>query len=266
MGWRGESDRGAGREMNEIDIHNWATWVEILLAGAVCVLLVFLAAPYGRHDRAGWGPTIPNSVGWVVMELPAVFLFLAIFLQGEHSLEAVPLVFLALWMFHYVHRTFVFPLRVRTAGKRMPLVIAVMAFTFNSLNVYVVARWLSHFGSYRLDWLHDPRFVLGAVLFFAGFAVNYKADVLLIGLRRPGETEYRVPSGWLYEYVTCPNYLGEIVEWFGFAIATWSLPGMAFALFTAANIGPRAFSNRRWYRKTFPDYPGERKALIPFVL
>ncbi len=252
--------------MSEADIHNYATWAEIFLAGVVFVALIFLTAPYGRHGRAGWGPTIPNSVGWVVMELPAVFLFLPIFLLGQHGLEAVPLVFLSLWVFHYVHRTFVFPLRVRTKGKRMALVIVGMAFAFNTLNAYVVARWLSHFGSYRLDWLHDPRFVIGVVLFLTGFAVNYKADLMLIDLRKPGETWYRVPRGWLYEYVACPNYLGEIVEWFGFAIATWSLPGLAFALFTAANIGPRAFSNRRWYRKTFPDYPDERKALIPFVI
>jgi hypothetical protein len=252
--------------MSEADIHSWVTWAEILLAGVVCVMLVFLTAPYGRHDRAGWGPKISNSVGWVVMELPAVFLFLAIFLLGQRSYETVPLVFLALWMLHYIHRTFVFPMRVRTEGKQMALVIVAMAFAFNVLNAYVIARWLSHFGEYSLGWLHDPRFVLGTALFLAGFAVNYKADLMLIGLREPGESGYRVPRGWLYEYVACPNYLGEIAEWCGFAIATWSLPGLAFALFTAANIGPRAFSNRRWYREEFPDYPSERKALIPFVI
>jgi len=118
---------------------------------------------------------------------------------------------------------------------------------------------------YPADWLRDPRFVLGALLFFAGLAVNYRADRVLIALRRPGESGYRIPRGWLFEYVACPNYFGEIVEWFGFALATWSLPGLAFALFTAANIGPRAFAHRRWYRRTFPDYPAERKALIPFL-
>ena len=109
--------------MVEAQIHSWAAWTEIFLAGLALVALTFLTAPYGRHDRPGWGPTIPNSAGWVVMELPAVFLFLAIQLQGRHGLEAVPLVFLGLWLFHYAHRTFVFPFRVRTRGKRMPLVI-----------------------------------------------------------------------------------------------------------------------------------------------
>jgi len=252
--------------MSEADLHNWATWAEILLAGGVLVLLAFITAPYGRYDRAGWGPTIPNAAGWVVMELPAVVLFLALHLSGRHGLETVPLVFGALWLVHYLHRTFVFPLRVRTAGKRMAVVIVAMAFAFNTLNTYVVARWISHFGRYDADWLRDPRFVIGVAVFAAGFAINYRADHILISLRRPGETGYRIPRGWLYEYVACPNYLGEIVEWTGFAIATWSLPGLAFALFTAANVGPRAFSNLRWYRETFPDYPAERKALIPFIV
>jgi len=81
--------------------------------------------------------------------------------------------------------------------------------------------------------------------------------------RKPGE--YGIPRGGVFEFVSCPNYLGEILEWTGWAIATWSLPGLAFALWTAANLIPRAYANHAWYRKTFPDYPGKRKALIPFV-
>ena len=66
--------------------------------------------------------------------------------------------------------------------------------------------------------------------------------------------------------LTPPNYFGEIIEWAGFALATWSLPGLAFAIYTAANVGPRALSHHRWYREKFGDYPPKRKALIPFVL
>ena len=251
--------------MTEAGIHAWTTWTEMILAGAALIALLFVAAPYGRYSRRGWGPTIGNRAAWVLMESPAVLGFAAVFLLGRHRFELVPLVLGAMWMSHYLYRTFVFPTRLRTRGKRMALVIAAMAFVFNCLNAYVVARWISHLGEYRSDWLRDPRFVAGALVFFAGFAIHYRADGMLIALRRPGETGYRVPRGWLFEYVACPNYFGEIVQWLGFALATWSLAGLAFAVFTAANIGPRAFSNRRWYRENFPDYPPERKALIPFV-
>jgi protein-S-isoprenylcysteine O-methyltransferase Ste14 len=251
--------------MNEGELHHWATWAEILLAGVTLLALLFITAPYGRHDRKGWGPTVPNVAGWILMELPAVALFIWIYMQGEQRWETVPLVLLGMWQFHYIHRTFIFPFRLKTKGKRMALSIVGMAIVFNTLNAYVNARWLSQFGSYEMEWLTDPRFIVGAIIFAIGFHINFKADRILINLRKPGETEYKVPRGWLYEYITCPNYFGEILEWTGFAIATWSLPGVAFALYTAANVGPRAFQNRRWYREKFPDYPKRMKALIPFI-
>ena len=70
--------------MSEAEIHSWATWLEILLAGATCLALLFVTAPYGRHRRPGWGPTVSNRVGWILMEMPAVALFIWIFTQGEH--------------------------------------------------------------------------------------------------------------------------------------------------------------------------------------
>lgn len=42
--------------------------------------------------------------------------------------------------------------------------------------------------------------------------------------------------------------------------------GLVFVLFTLANLVPRAINSHRWYRATFPDYPPERKAIVPFLL
>jgi len=251
--------------VTESTLHTAAIWTEIGLAAAAMLALLLVTAPYGRHARPGWGPTIPSRLAWILMESPAVVLFAAVYALGDRAWQAVPLVLGSLWMFHYIHRTLVFPFRVRERGKRMPLVIAAMAFVFNLLNVYVVARWISHFGEYGTSWLRDPRFLFGVAVFAIGSGINHRADTTLIGLRKPGETGYKIPEGWLFDRIASPNYFGEIVEWTGFAIATWSLAGLAFAAFTAANIGPRAFANRRWYRETFPEYPADRKALIPFV-
>ena len=91
------------------------------------------------------------------------------------------------------------------------------------------------------------------------------ADNALLRLRKRGRTGYVVPQGGAYRYISCPNYLGEILEWTGWAVATWSLGGLAFCVFTAANLVPRARSNHRWYRENFPDYPPGRRALIPGV-
>jgi protein-S-isoprenylcysteine O-methyltransferase Ste14 len=252
--------------MNEPEIHHILELVMLGMAVLTFVSVSFLTAPYGRHSRAGYGPTVPPRVGWVLMESPAVIAFIAIFVAGERRAELAPLALLGLWQIHYVHRTFVFPLRMRPGGKGMPIGIVLLGMTFNGLNAYLNARWISHFGTYAAGWLVDPRFLAGAALFFVGLVINYRADATLFNLRRPGESGYKIPRGGLYELVSCPNYLGELLEWAGWALATWSLSGLAFAVYTAANLAPRAIAHHRWYRRQFPDYPPRRKALIPFVV
>jgi steroid 5-alpha reductase family enzyme len=108
--------------------------------------------------------------------------------------------------------------------------------------------------------------LIGVFLFALGFAVNHHSDRLLRNLRKPGESGYSIPRGGLFPWVSCPNYLGEIIEWTGWAVATWSPAGLSFAVWTAANLIPRAFRHHRWYRTEFSDYPEKRKAVIPFLL
>ena len=67
---------------------------QILLAGWTALALLafaalfFVPAPYGRHRRGGWGPEVPDRLGWVLMELPAVLTIAACWLAGEAA--AVP--------------------------------------------------------------------------------------------------------------------------------------------------------------------------------
>ena len=251
--------------MLEPTVHLVLALCELAFAVPTLALLVWTTAPYGRHTRGGWGPTVGARTGWILMECPAVVLFVGIFFVGEHRFEVAPLVLLGIWQLHYFHRTFVFPFRMRTSGKRMPLSIPLMGALFNSLNAYVNARWISHLGSYTLDWLADPRFIVGLCVFLVGLGINLHADTVLIHLRKPGETGYKIPQGGMYRFISSPNYFGEIVEWCGWAILTWSVGGFAFAIYTMANLGPRAFSNHAWYLEKFDDYPKERRALLPFL-
>lgn len=252
--------------MPEATLHTWATWAEIGLATLTFVALFVVSAPYGRHGRKGWGPEIGQRAAWIVMELPASVLWLGIYAAGRNALEVAPLALMALWQIHYVNRTFVFPFRIRSDGKTTPVSIVATAVVFNTLNAYINARWVSELGTYEASWLADPRFLVGAALFVTGFVINQHADQVLMNLRKPGESGYKIPKGGLYTWITCPNYFGEILEWTGFAIASWSLPGLAFALYTTANLAPRALTHHKWYREKFPDYPKERRALIPFVV
>lgn len=248
------------------DVYAVLLWALYGFAVVTFVVLLIISAPYGRHVRQGWGPTVSNRAGWVIMEAPACLVFAGVYASGAERAHAVPLVLLALWELHYVYRTFIFPFRIRDSGKRMPLVIALIAVLFNTLNAYLNARWISALAHYPPAWLRDPRLLVGGAIFFAGWAANHHSDAILLHLRKPGETGYKIPRGGLYRFVSSPNYLGEIVEWTGWAIATWSLAGLGFAIYTAANLVPRALTTHRWYKQRFSDYPAERRAIVPFVL
>ncbi len=241
--------------------------VWLLIAVGVLVALFFVTAPYGRHARQGWGATVPEHLGWLLMEAPAALIFASWFVLCRRWDDPVAWVFVAMWELHYVYRAFVYPFTLRSIGKSMPLSIVGMAVVFNSVNVSLNAWWVfsPHDGSgYGLAWLDDPRFVAGTLLFLGGLVVNRASDATLRRLRPPsGGGGYGIPQGGLYRWVSCPNYFGEIVQWTGWAIATWSLPGLTFAVWTAANLVPRAHANHEWYRQQFPGYPAERRALIP---
>src|SRR5690606_31873688 len=108
--------------MSEPELYHVLLMLMLALSGVVFAALGLVSAPYGRHERRGWGPTVPERLGWVLMESPASLLFLWIYLQGSRALEPVPLVMLALWQVHYVHRSFVYPLMMRSRpGRRMPV-------------------------------------------------------------------------------------------------------------------------------------------------
>lgn len=238
-----------------------------VLAAVAMTVVLFIPAPYGRHERPGWGPTMPARLAWLVMELPAVLVPALVFAASQRRTELVPWVLLLMWQSHYLHRTFVWPTRARLSGKRTPVVICALAFVTNCGIDWLNAVWVFELSPpWATQWLYDPRFVAGAALFFGGMALNRRADAILLNLRKPGEAGYRIPTGGPYRWVSCPNYLGELVEWLGWALATWSMAGLAFAVWSAANLVPRALSNHRWYLATFPSYPADRKALIPFVL
>jgi len=223
--------------------------------------------PYGRHTSDSWGPLVDNKVAWIIMELPALIVCPFIVFTSENAVTGMTKVFILIWVMHYFNRSIVFPMRIKTKKKKMPLLIAVLAFLFNVVNGLVNGIY---FGSVRFDypeaWASSPQFIVGISLFFIGFYINNKSDSHLIGLRKGKQRDYVIPREGLFNYVSCPNFFGELLEWLGFAIMTWSVAGLAFFLWTFFNLVPRALSHHRWYKSTFPDYPKDRKAVFPFIL
>ncbi|XP_052598892.1 3-oxo-5-alpha-steroid 4-dehydrogenase 1 isoform X2 [Peromyscus californicus insignis] len=161
--------------------------------------------------------------------------------------------------------TLVFPVLIR-GGKATPLFSFAGAVLFCTMNGYLQSRYLSQFAVYAEDWVASPCFLTGFALWLIGMVINVHSDHILRNLRKPGETGYKIPRGGLFEYVSAANYFGEIMEWCGFALASWSLQATVFALFTFSTLFTRARQHHQWYHEKFEDYPKSRKMLIPFVL
>lgn len=240
------------------------------LVPLAAVVFGLIKAPYGRFARSGWGPAISSRIAWFLIWLPSVFVFLWFFIKGARVLDnterLVPIILMTIWQVNAIHRTFIYPLRIRPSGS-MPLLLVSCGFCINMVAGYLNGAWITTRGpGYHIDWLSDPRFIIGVIVFIIGFLVNRWSDHTLRVLRRPGETAYWMPLEGLFRFVSCPNYLGEIIMWSGWALLSWSLPGLILALFATANLLPRALNNHKWYKSSFNNYPSERKALIPFIL
>jgi 3-oxo-5-alpha-steroid 4-dehydrogenase 1 len=250
---------------------SWSSYQTILYSWIILAVVVFLVllkitAPYGRHTTPKWGPLISNKWGWVIMELPVLIVLYAMIFPGIILFSFPYLIMIGLFSLHYINRVFVFPFRLHTKGKKMPVAIMLSAIFFNIMNGFSFGYYFVHFANYTNAWLSDPRFIIGIVLFFIGLIINWEADNGLINLRKPTETSYKVPTGWLFNKVSCANLFGELVEWFGFAVLCWNLPAFTFFIWTAANLIPRALAHHKWYKEKFPGYPQNRKAIIPYIL
>lgn len=251
-----------GRENFYLLLWSWAA-----LGLLIFIVLLFVTAPYGRHSRKDWGPVVPNRLAWFLMEFPSLLVFILCFLFGPKGIQPLTWIFFALYVSHYVNRSLIWPWRTRTSGKFMPLVVALMAVVFNLVNGFVNGYYFSAFArAYPMEWLTDIRFILGIVLYAGGAFLNWWSDQILLRLRKGGKKGYFVPAGGLFRWVSCPNFLGEILQWTGFAVMTWSPAALVFAMWTFFNLVPRALAHHKWYRSTFPGYPSERKAILPHIL
>jgi protein-S-isoprenylcysteine O-methyltransferase Ste14 len=231
----------------------------------VFILLFFIPAPYGKFSRKGWGPSIKSKLAWMIMEFPSPFLMTLFFITADT--KTLPqIIFLILWLTHYVHRTFVYPFSQSGREKPYPLIVASMAIIFNCLNGLSNGFGIFHLYSYTLSWLLTWQFISGILIFLTGFIINKTADRKLRSLRKNNPELYVIPRGWLFNYISSPHYFGEVIEWAGWALMTWSLPGLAFSVFTFANLFPRAVASHQWYKSHFREYPSERKAIIPFII
>eukprot|EP00088_Acartia_fossae_P031550 TRINITY_DN3241_c0_g1_i1.p1 TRINITY_DN3241_c0_g1~~TRINITY_DN3241_c0_g1_i1.p1 ORF type:complete len:277 (-),score=17.53 TRINITY_DN3241_c0_g1_i1:307-1137(-) len=248
----------------------------LLLCGWIYSIVVFFqsllfAAPYGKFLKQG-SNSVPDAflnfqmnarLGWMLQEIPAAILgltaMIAKFLENDMRTVCLLLPF----TIHYVNRAVIFPLRLKS-GKPVPLLTVAMAFQFCLCNGMLQYLYIDE--KYP-HWLLNAPFTgyAGLAIFVTGFCINIHSDSILTNLRKPGEKGYKVPYGGMFSFVSAPNYLGEILEWWGWFLYNPNPGSFWFACFTSIFLGTRAFKTHSFYRAKFEDYPMERKALIPYL-
>jgi len=242
------------------------------LAAVIFIALQFITVAYGMTFNNRWGISINSKWGWWLMETPvflAMLVIYAISFQYGNSFNWVTTFILLLFLIHYGQRSFVFPLLMKGDSK-MPLSIIFSGVFFNFCNAFMQGCWLfivypsnpEKFNNmsaffrvnYELSWFWSPQFIIGTAIFFFGMIVNLHSDRIIRKLRKTKEdNNYYLPKGFLFGRINSSNYFGELLEWLGFAILTWSFAGFVFFCWALANLVPRAKAVYFRYTHFFGD-------------
>jgi 3-oxo-5-alpha-steroid 4-dehydrogenase 1 len=234
----------------------------------------------------------------MVMELVAPITFIATFLKAPLSPLGTKPAFkdtttflAALFLTHYANRAVISPLRTPSRSRAHVLVTSV-GIAFNTVNGFLMGAFLSSPEARYLTLTAFSRwtFWLGIAMWSFGFVGNVLHDEVLLNIRRDrkrkakqaegkdkdkdgkdngGKEHYAVPYGYLFRYISFPNYFCEWIEWAGFALAAsdgdFTTPPWLFLYGELFTMAPRAWRGHQWYQRKFPDYPKERKVVIPFI-
>lgn len=224
------------------------------------------------------------QIGWKTVFLVEYFGPLALYLltvarpswmygqyTKRHHMEMAVKVAAACWTVHYVKRLLETLFVHRFSHGTMPITNL-----FKNCSYY----WL--FGLYIGYYVNHPLYtapVLGPIQVFGGLAAflfaelgNLSIHMALRNLRPPGTKERRIPVPTgnpftkLFDMVSCPNYTYEVMAWASFTFMTQCLPAGLFTLAGLYQMTVWALGKHRQYKAEFPNYPRQRKAILPFVI
>jgi very-long-chain enoyl-CoA reductase len=209
-------------------------------------------------------PRVHNVLSYTVTLL--VFWGVLVFRARGVGLSNQALLAAALWSVHFVRRT----LESVFVHRYSKPCIGPGDYLTEYVYYWGFAAWIAW--SVTASTHRVPPLVmqaLGVAIFVAAEAGNAQAHRMLRDLRPIGSSDKRIPRGFLFEWVSCPHYLCEILTWVGFNVATQTLAGLAFMLVGAGILGAWAHTRHAAYRQEFSGegaseaYPAKRRALLP---
>lgn len=213
-------------------------------------------------------PRTHNLISYVLAMLVFAAVFGARALSGTAPLAPVALLAALLWCVHFARRSSESAWVHRYGKATVP--------TSDALTEYVY-YW--GFAAWNAVSLTSPSYavpptwlvLLGTAVFVLAELGNARAHRMLRDLRAEGTRTRVIPRGFLFERVSCPHYLFEILSWVGFALVTQTWAAWAFLLVGAGILGAWARARHLAYRTDFDGkdgremYPSSRRALVPGV-
>uniref|UniRef100_A0A7S0BNR2 3-oxo-5-alpha-steroid 4-dehydrogenase C-terminal domain-containing protein n=2 Tax=Rhodosorus marinus TaxID=101924 RepID=A0A7S0BNR2_9RHOD len=173
------------------------------------------------------------------------------------------------FLFHYVKRELETLLVHKFSNSTMPI----MNVFKNSIYYWGFAAGIGYF---LFHPLYTPvamgRYAFCMAMFWFWEVANFVTHAYLSSLRPAGTRVRKIPRDGAFEFVSCPNYLFEILAWMSFNLFTSTLVGWAFFVAGSAQMLVWAMKKHKNYQKEFDGkdgrelYPKGRKALIPFIL
>ncbi|KAJ3480805.1 hypothetical protein NLI96_g8095 [Meripilus lineatus] len=249
------------------------TWIFMELVSPACFLYTFLNSPLS--------PTNIGTSPPLTLSHPPTFLAL-------------------LYLLHYLNRAIISPLRTPSRSKSH-IIVPLSGISFNVINGCLMGSYLSSppAQAFLNSAFSRPTFWIGITMWAFGLVGNIYHDEILLNIRRKAklnkktdgsktsdvksnankQEHYAIPQGALYSVVSYPNYFCEWSEWLGFAIAASPFPSIfstadllatltppyLFFLSEVFLMIPRAYKGHKWYLNRFPEYPKNRKVVIPFL-
>ena len=253
--------------------NNLRFWIHIGLVslGLLIAIVSFFVKlwrplPYGKHSTADGACNVPLRPTYMVVNIIPGFVFFTVsYFTGIQFASPMNIVLFIIFALHYLTRGIVTPIVSRYSENRLTVWIPVQMLLLNIFYHYINAEFIGSV-NYCANYYYDPRFIIGAILFIVGVTINRISDTQMIFLRKTRkDPSYYIPKGFLFHLVSNPHYLGEGVQWLGWAVMTWSLAGLVWWLYTLSIFVPRSRHNHVWYKNQFMNYPARRKALIPFI-
>ncbi|XP_044748297.1 polyprenol reductase [Coccinella septempunctata] len=111
--------------------------------------------------------------------------------------------------------------------------------------------------------------ICGVLLFFWSWWHQHVCTIILANLRKTkkgNSSDYKLPIGDWFEYVSSPHCSAEILMYVALTILLWKSSTWGYVmLWVFSNQIESILLSHWWYQETFKNFPKNRKALIPYI-